>query len=258
MTIRQDLFFTYDGIRSTQMGLYNVSIQSGLFSEKFVADREIIEESIMGRDEPYFYGIKRQPLEFQLSFYFDNKWDDKTIEEVALWLSQDKYKPLIFNNHPHKIFYCLPVSDFSIIHNGIKQGYLTLTMRCKSPYIYTPEYNSPIYDFSLNTVDGMDFTFENKGHVNCKPIIHINKIGIGDISIVNLSDEGKEFKFTGLADNETITVNNETEEIETDLTGIYRYNNFNMKFLSLPRGVNRLKAYGNCKIMFKSYFKLLH
>lgn len=258
MTFRQDMYFTYDGIRSDHMGLVNVSVGGGLYEESFTANKDIIEEKIMGNENPYFYGVAREPLEFDLSFAFKDQWDERRINDVAMWLAQDTYKPLIFSKNDHKIFYCLPVSDFSIIHNGLKQGYLNLKMRCKSPYIYTPEQRTPTYDFSSNDTNGREILFENKGHVECKPTVYIKTIGGGDISIVNYSDGAKEFKFTGLASDETITVDNETEDITTDITGLYRYDNFNMNFLSLPHGVNRLRVFGNCILYFKHYFKLKH
>lgn len=59
--MKEGIEFYYDGIRSTDMGLSNVQITSGLFSETFIADREIDEVTVRGNDKPYFQGVKRSP-----------------------------------------------------------------------------------------------------------------------------------------------------------------------------------------------------
>lgn len=256
VTIKESLDFSYAGKRSDYMGLLNVTTKSGLYEENFIANKSIIEEKIPKRDKPYFFGVEYDPLTFPLTFSFNEKWTDKSIEEVALWLHQTTYQPLFFTNNINRIFYCMPVDDFSIIHNGLKQGYLELTMRCDTFHAYTPVYQE-VFDFTTNTVDGMDFTFINKGHLPCKPMMKLETVDGGDISIINYSDSGKEFKFTGLVNNETLIIDNENEHIKTDLAQTYRFSNFNNQYLSFPRGVNRCKVYGKCKITFQTEFKLL-
>lgn len=256
VTIKESLDFSYAGKYSIHMGLRNVSTKSGLYEETFNANKSIIEEKIPHRSKPYLFGVEYDPLTTPLTFMFDEKWTDKSIEDVALWLYQNKYQPLYFTNNINRIFYCMPVNDFSIIHNGLKQGYLELTFRCDTFHAYTPTYQET-FDFTNNTIDGMDFTFTNKGHLPCQPRMQLTTVDGGEIKIINYSDSGKEFKFIGLANNETLFIDNENEHIETDLTQTYRFSNFNNQYLSLPRGVNRLKVYGKCKITFQTEFKIL-
>lgn len=256
MTIRESLYFSYAGIKSTDYKLLNVNQNGGLFEETFLPTRSIIEEKVQGRDNPYFFGFDYSPLQFSVSFAFEDTWDDDRIRKVCSWLKQPYYQPLFFSNDINRIFYCVVVDDSQIIHNGMKQGYLNLTFRCNSPYTYTPTTLSPTYDYSVNT-SGTDLTFINLGSEPCQPDIWIQKIGNGDISIVNLSDGGREFKFTGLVDQEELNVDCENQDIETNLSGTYRYNNFNNKFLTFPPGTNYLKVYGNCKLQFRYRFKTL-
>ncbi|CAH0122563.1 hypothetical protein PAE9249_05135 [Paenibacillus sp. CECT 9249] len=120
------------------------------------------------------------------------------------------------------------------------------------------------YHYSVSPVlDEISFTlepvivFDNKGDVNCKPEVWIEKIGNGDVSIVNTSDGNREFTFTGLVDEETVYVNNEREHIETSLTAKYRYSHFNDQYLDFPPGVNLLRVRGNAKIQFRYEFQTI-
>ncbi|MDH6674229.1 hypothetical protein M2277_004921 [Paenibacillus sp. LBL] len=99
--------------------------------------------------------------------------------------------------------------------------------------------------------------FENAGDYTLKPEMWITKVGNGDISIVNMTDNNREFKFTGLIDGETVYLHNEREYIETSLALVYRYDNFNDNFLELLRGINVLRVNGDAKIQFRYQFKTL-
>lgn len=256
--ISESLYFMFDGVKSSDFGIMNVSIKDGLYEEQFIPSKTIREETVRGRSKRYFQGIESEPLEIPLSFYFTDTWDNDKIRQIARWLSVDYYKPLIFSENPDRIFYAMPIQDFKVIHNGLKQGYLTLTMRCNDSYSYSPEYLSPIYDLSSNTVDGTIIEFENKGDENLYPEMWIEKVGAGDISIINLSNGGKEFRMTGLADAETVYIDNENEDIETDLSQTYRYNNHNGVFVEILKwSVNRLKVVGNAKLRFRYQLKRL-
>jgi phage-related protein len=255
--LKEGLNFSYAGIRSEDMGLLNVSLDSGMFEEIFVGEREIQEVVIRGRDEPYFQGIKTSPLVLSLSFAFEDTYDESKIREVSRWLNQSYYQPFFTTDNPNRIFYCILHSSSKLLHNGLKQGYVTIEMRCDSPYSYSPQYLSPIYNLSANIPEGTRIDFTNSGDVICKPEIWVTKIGNGDVSIVNETNAGHEFKFTGLLNNETVYVDNDKEVIKTDIAFTYRYSNFNDGFLDTVRGVNRLLVIGNCNIQFRYQFKTL-
>lgn len=250
----ESVSFVYDGKYSSDYGLYNISLSNGMYEEVFTASRKIQEVTVRGNSKPYFQGFEYEPLEFELSFAFEDTWDDKKIREIARWLTQDYYKPLWFSENPDRWFYCVSIEDATLVHNGLKQGYVKLKMRCDSPYSYTPVMTSPIYDFSTGT--GV-IDFVNDGDTILKPEIWIQKIGNGDVSIKNMTNKGTEFKFTGLLDAETVYVNNEREYIETSLPSTYRYENFNNNYLELVYGKNRLEVTGECKINFRYQFKTM-
>lgn len=140
--MKEGLDFSYDGIKSSDMGLLHVHISGGLFEEQFVADKTIHESKVRGNDKPYFQSVERSPLVFSLQFAFEDKYDHEKIRQVARWLDQDYYKPFFTVDNPERIFYCMLHSSSSLIHNGAKEGYIEIEMRCDSPYSYSPQYVS--------------------------------------------------------------------------------------------------------------------
>jgi predicted phage tail component-like protein len=257
MAIMESIYFSYDGEYSVNYGIYNVSVSNGMYEEQFLSRRSILETRIKGNDKPYFGGIEYEPLVLKLTFAFENTWDDDLIRKVARWLNQSYYKPLFFSDNIDRIFYCIATDDISLIHNGLKQGYVTLTMRCDSPYAYSRTILDSWSDYSANTVDGIAHEFNNMGDVNIKPELWIQKVGNGDVTIKNLTNGGQIFKFTGLLNGETVYVDNDREYIESSLPNTYRYDAFNNEYLDIVVGRNILQIYGNIKINFRYQFKVL-
>jgi phage-related protein len=144
--LKEGLEFYYDGIKSTDMGIINVKIGDGLFEEPFVSEKTIHEIKVRGNDKPYFQGVERSPLTFSLTFAFEDYYDHEKIRKVARWLDQDYYKPFYTTDNPNRIFYCMLHSSSTLLHNGLKEGYVELEMRCDSPYSYSPQYWSEWYE----------------------------------------------------------------------------------------------------------------
>jgi predicted phage tail component-like protein len=150
MTIRSSEHFIYANVQSVNFGIINVNIGGGgMQEEPFVANRELKEVRIRGNDKPYFQNIQRQPLQFNVSFAFEDRWDEQKIREVARWLTNHEYyQPLIFSDSPEKIYYAIVIDDSTLIHNSLSQGYINLTFRCDSPYVYSPQSISNLYDWN--------------------------------------------------------------------------------------------------------------
>ncbi|MEH7346471.1 hypothetical protein V7122_21735, partial [Bacillus sp. JJ1532] len=109
-----------------------------------------------------------------------------------------------------RIFYCQPVDDIQIIHNGAKHGFIRLTMRCNSPYTYSPYYEY-IVDLSKNSADGTEIKISNKGEETF-PELWIITREVGNISIVNKTDGGRTFSLTNLQKDESLYIDNENED----------------------------------------------
>jgi predicted phage tail component-like protein len=270
--IRESVYFTFAGIPSSDFGIMNVSISSGLYEESFLANRSIKEFTIRGNDKPYFQEVKKDPKSIQVSFAFEDKWDDELINKVARWLDVDFYQPLVFSEEQERVYYVMPVDSATLIHNGLKQGYITLTLRCDSPYSYsrdivTPWYNcvdtvngvfiTPYQFVEDGTLSGTHINSYNKGDKKIQPTIWIQKVGNGDLSIFNTSNRNEEFKFTNILDGEELFIDGENEIIETNLPNIWRYDYFNDNYLNLYYGKNVLQIKGNCKIKFQYRYKFI-
>lgn len=253
----EGLYFNYDGINSQDMGLYNVKVDSGLFEEPFLADRTIIETKIARRDTPYFHAVEREPYRFEVSFFFEDTYDSDKIRAVARWLNQDYYKPFYTSDNPNRIYYCMPEQSSSLIHNGLKQGYITLTMRCDSPYAYSPIYLSEKFTVQNGDTPTV-IMLDNLGDVNIYPEMWIYKDNTdGDVSIINTTNGNAETIIYNVYNNETVYIDNENEHIESDIPDLYRYDTFNHVYLELVRGTNILHVTGGCEIQFRYQYKLL-
>lgn len=226
--------------------------------EAFVSERSIVEKQIRGRSKPYFQDIIYEPLKFSVSFAFEDTWDDEKIRFVARWLgNQEYYKPMYFTDNIHRWYYCIAVENSSLIHNCLKEGYITLNFRCNDAYTYTPVQETDVYDYSDNPVEGTPYVFLNTGDVKCEPIIYIEKVGNGSISITNNSNGAQTLEIDNLLDGENLIINCEREDIVTDQVGIYRFKDHNGVFLDMLRGKNNLVIKGNFKMKWKYDFKTL-
>lgn len=253
--IRESVFFTFANRKSSDFGIYNVTTQTGLYEESFMGNRSIKEFTIRGRENPYFQEVIKDPKSFQLNFAFQDTWNDELINEVARWLDVDFYQPLTFSEEQEKVYYVMPVNDSSLIHNGLKQGYISLTMRCDSPYSYSHTKVTPWYDCSKSDITMIEIS--NNGDKPILPQLFITKITSGDLTITNYSNKGEQTIFTSLFDSEELQVNGENEIIETNIPNIWRYDNFNDNYLTLNYGKNTLQINGKCKIRFQYRYKFI-
>jgi len=164
------------------------------------------------------------------------------------------------------IVYALAVEDFTIIHTGLSQGYLSLTMRTNSSKKYSPVYktsNTKIFEhfyFPWQPVlFPINIEFENKGDVEIKPIIIVTTF-IRNFQIINLNNSGQKLKFTGLEPNETLEIDCSNGSIKSSLgDNTYRYNNMSQDsaFISMPVGVSALQCLGNFEFQIKYEMKYL-
>lgn len=180
MTIKDKLYFSYAGVKSTDFGIYNVALNSGMQQEIFAPSRELKEVKIEGKDKPYFQSIEKSPLQFDVSFAFEERWNQSKIREVARWLTeQNYYQELYFsdeNDNPECLYYALVTGDSALMHNMLSQGYVTLTFRCDGAYGYSPFKMNKIYDWTAQnlTMSIVDFSsgeYKNTKFLNNKVLL---------------------------------------------------------------------------------------
>jgi len=208
----------YNGINSQDLGVINVSVESGLYEESFLGTKNILQEKIRGRSTPYFMGIETEQKELNLTLSLPENFTDEQLREIARWLGTPTfYKPLIFSESPEKIYFCILNSDSSVFHNGANNGYIKINMLCNSQYCYSPIYTSSLYDFSSNDVNGKEIILVNNGDEDMFSIITCQVISGGTFSIVNTSNGGETFAMTEIGNLETLTINTENQSIQSDL-----------------------------------------
>lgn len=254
-TIKERVAFNYDGVWSDSLGLISVSLDNSMFDEVFVATREIIEVSTRGNDEPFHQGFRNSPLEFEMTVAFTEKYSDKNLNDIVRWLFADYYKPLYFLGREDRVFYCMPVGDSRIIHNGLNEGYFTVTMRCNSPFVYSPFVVSEEYDLS----DGNNKTIElfNDGYKDLYPEISISKIEDGTVSLQNLSTGGLVWEIRNLRNREDVYIDCKKEIIKSSMEdlGLYHYQDTSGQMPRLQEGNNVIIVRGRCKIQFRYRYK---
>lgn len=255
--IHSSTYFYFNNEDCRDYGIINVSKGSGLYEQEFFAERELKEITTESRDTPYYQRIMRKPLQFSTRLYFEDGFTLDDLRRVRNWLDVDFYQPMIFNEDLDRIYYVMPISTAPLSHNGSFEGYVDLQFRCDSPYSYSPIETTSWYDFSTNDVNGKDIVIYNTGDMTCFPIIEIEKVGVGNVSIYNYSNNNQELKFTGLASGEIVKVDcdPDIEDITTSLPLTFRYDNHNDTFTSLIVGKNDLKVFGNCKVRLTTQFK---
>ncbi len=215
MLTKHSLYFTFNGISSEIYGIMNVSTSSGLYEEPLTYSRDILEQEVRGKDRPYFQGIKKQPLKFNVEFAFEDKWDDSKIRQITRWLTSPKYYcEMYFSENPEKRLWVLCVDDPEIVHNGLSQGYLRLSFRMSDSYIYSPTYQTQIYTTSLE-----DTAESGTTTTNIKMTAH--GLSTGDY-IVNLHRSNAIRQVT-VVDVDNITVTEVIGQTSGDL--IQKYSN---------------------------------
>lgn len=252
--IRESFHFHFAGRKSTDFGIINVQVEEGLYNEQVVANRVINEVYIRGRKEPYFVDVSEEPKTLQLRFGFLEPWNDKLIDEVIRWLNVYNYEPLYFEGDIDRVFYAMPIDGINKIHNGLKNGYLELTMRTNSGKSFSHDILTKKIDtFELSIKQNEEFPIikiSNKGHFSIYPKIWIEKIDDGDIQIFNKTNRNEIFKFKNIEVGEKLFIDCNKEIIETNKENTYRYDDFNDNYLELVYGKNILSVSNNMIVRF--------
>lgn len=135
--------------------------------------------------------------------------------------------------------------------NTIKNLLIQYRVVLESDLFFFPQLNF----FSVG--GGIVYEIENIGDLPHKPKIWIKKLNKnGDISIRNLTS-GEELELKGLQKNETVFIDNDEEQIITDVPLTYRYDNHNNVFLTLELRDNLIVGKGDFELDFKMEFQTL-
>jgi len=262
MTVKNYLNFTLNGISNEDLKIINCSVSSSLYEENFIFKRDLQTQYIKGNQRTMLTHIKENPLTIDLTFAFNDSFTDADLRYLGRVLNSNFFIPIKFINDStdetkvDKIYYILLNDDSRLYHTGINQGYVTLNFLTSSSYCFSDKITTETYNLSVNPTY-TDIEIDNQGDVNLPINIFIEKVGSGNISIVNTSNSNDEFNITGLIDGELISVSTEYKILTSSLTGVFRYNNSNLNFINMIIGENILRIIGNCKIYFEYQLRYL-
>jgi len=253
----QGMNFMFDGISSQDMGLFIINIDSPK-PDPFIPAQNIIEEKRSKNHIPFFIGVEKQPLEFEITCsLLEGAFTPEKRMELSKWLCKEYYCDYISEDNPNLIYEVIMTNQADLTTFSNLQGYFTIQFRASSPWGYSPTYLET-FDLSEITVP-TTITINNLS--NCVKYLYpeieftLSDTNTG-ISLSNLSNGGETFTFTNLTVNEKVYINNDRKQIISDL-GLYRLGNFNRKWFRLIYGVNQIQVTGKCSLSFRYRFPLL-
>lgn len=263
--------FSFNGIPCEKFGLaiYDIDGNSQGKSNLVPTVGKVIEDWIPTKSKSLFYGIQQNtPLTFNMTFgvdpelqrekgfitmddYFD-RWE---ITSINNWLTghRDSRKWLeIEQPDMETVRFLCTITDLDIITHAWYPWAFTCTVTCDSPYgyLFPKKY---VYSCSGTA----NVSLHSKSAVNdfYYPIMTITPKNSGDISIVNQSDNDREFllKDISAGAEASIYVDNDRGIIRR-ADGLNIYDNFNFNFFRLLPGNNRLVLNGNFSLIVDCEF----
>lgn len=234
--------FKYNNISSETMNVTLVKTSDGLFEQSFGYSRDIMEENV--GDKFYFLGFEKQPLEFEIeiSKIEQGSWTQEERRKIVQWLFTNSYKPFISMDYPNIVFYCMPVGECSFTTNGLGDGYATITMRCNSPYAYTPVRN---YHFHVEGSKDIEIFNPSNIDINVYPTVEVKGNSDTTLKIIHKNMGGYETELKNITQNQNIKISGQTKQIYSNVPML---KNFNKNFMTLKCGMNRFKIQGNVDI----------
>ncbi len=211
-------------------------------------DVTIKEDWIYRREVPYFYGRYYQSsLEFDITVGSYSAIDGATRHAIETWLlGKNTYLPLrIVQDDISHITYNVIFTKSNNIYAGNFNYALGLHVKCDLPWgLYYPAdtiitwADGPIANYTFDYYNGSSYSGYNR------PTLTFTMGTYGDyFSLINTTDNDREFRFDGLTTGEIITVDNDHQIITSSL-GNLRMANFNKNFFRLIQGTNSLSISG--------------
>lgn len=240
--------FIWDSIPGETYNLYIAGFESGVINSNAGANVELFKTTIYRRPVPYLYGVSQsEVLEFPITITCPTFMDGGTRAVVERWLfGTTSYKKLQIQqcDLDGSYFNCFLTNPESIYAGNLHRGF-SCTVVCDSPWAWDfPRTLAKTYGGGGMVSDSFSFYNLSGNNDYIYPEVEFTTNGIGtSISIVNASDDNRTFSFTGINNNETITVDND-RQIITSSTGSLRLSKFNKKFFRLKSGKNSLTVAG--------------
>lgn len=250
--------FVFDGVPCSEFDLMMYDVGSDTQGDTVYASTiSVVEETVSNRWKPYFYGVQYdKKLEFEMVFGVNIKRVDAgqfldrfEMDTIASWLtgySEYKWLEIEQDDMVYVRYKCM-ITELSVISYGNIPWALKATVTCDSPYgyLYPQEYT-----YRISGTQTVIFYNESSHSGYYMPKMEIGFSGSNSLSIVNQSDNNREFKFENVPTAiNTVYVDNEHCIITND-EDINLYPYFNYKFFRLKKGYNTLTITGDCRLKF--------
>lgn len=241
--------FIYGGVQSE---IYDLRIfdfdPSSPAESPSSGESSISEQWLYRKTDPLFYGRYYQSvLEFDFTIGSYNYINGQTRHAIESWLiGRSTYLPLrIVQDDISDITYnCIITKSNNIYVGNLNYG-LNVHVRCDSPFAKSIQPTlTKTYAGGLSTENFIYLNDSSYNGYNLPLITFTMDATATYFSLINTSDNNREFRFDTLAPLETITVDNDREMITSSISGQLRMSNFNKNFFRTIQGVNNLTLSG--------------
>ncbi len=253
------LRFLFDGKDSEDFGLNIIKMESGFYPSPYIMGQAIVEDHIADKHLNYFYGVKKEPISFRVTFsLLDEEFTSDKKFDLARWLVHEEFKPFQTFDDLDKYYYVIATEQSDFISGGNQKGYFTIHFRTNDPWAYTRRIVKT-YDLSTITEPENIIMVSKANAVKYYyPELEIEICDYeGDIELINKSNKNKVFKFEDLNDGEIIYIDNLKHKIISDNLSVHsRLNNFNKGWLELVYGRNKIEVKQPCKLKLITEFPI--
>lgn len=250
--------FIFDGISCREFGMMVYSFDSNRQDDVDFQAGEIIEDRLPGRYDSLTYGlVQNQALEYTLVFGASvdspkskEGIDRYDIEAISSWLTghNKRKKLMILQEDMEPFWYKCFISELKLITYGNIPWAFSCKVSCDSPFAYTLPMKKT---FSIKGSEVVRMFNRSSYNGYYMPKMEISVFGEGGITIENLSDNGRVFQFHDLPNTSSIVISIDNQnQVITNNMDLNLYPYFNMKFMRLVRGDNKLKITGDANITF--------
>lgn len=241
--------FSFDGESSAMYGLMIYDIGGrGQNEVSFGNKASIVEAKTTGRVQPLHFGVNfhESPLEFTLVFGSMKELDRYEMEDVALWLTgYNEYRWLSIDQPDMELmqFRCIVTQLTPIFHGWLPVAF-EATIRCDCPYAYSYPFSK---QYVVDSKDSILFRNESSVREYVKPVLTFSPSpGTTSLSIINESDNGREFRLDNIPAGSIVEIDNNNGIIRD--IGPYKsnlYPGFNLNFFRFVQGDNKINVSGS-------------
>lgn len=251
--IKGEYYFNFDGISSKKWDLMIVNLNNGMYEDMFLSNRSISTQKPHGRTKTMLQKIEEEDISFELELAFMKGFNDQIIEEVALWLRTNYYRPFYFENRPDRLMYAMVVDESLTSHMGVpdnNEGYIKIKVQTNSAKMFSQKILTSKYPIPSSGT--YDINFEIKGHEETFPEISITTKA-KDILFETVIDGKVDniFEIHNLTKGEGLYLDCYRETIESEIVGVFHYDDTIGHYPTLPLGSSKLRITGECEIQLR-------